>query len=236
MSARTLPIQSVQVQLGNSGPTSMSQPKLRAAPGPQEDRVHRRAEQGAPRLTTEALAARGESLQHLRRRVAASIARSVSPASSSMATPAGGPQEQGEFRRRINEYILHEEYYKSVTGEDGEEPLDALGSPQYTNIGSYPYSGPPTDLANTVSLPRRPSGPVWRPELLITTRSPEVCPAYVKDSHLQEPIHGALDRTAELLAKLRRPRCDSSFLRLSKLNWVSLNPYPSRHWLHPHLD
>ena len=29
-----------------------------------------------------------------------------------------------------------------------------------------------------------------------------MCPAYVKDSHLPEPTYGALDRTAELLAKL----------------------------------
>ena len=80
-------------------------------------------------------------------------------ASSSTATPAGGPEERGKFRRRINEYILHEEYYKSVTGEDGEEPLDALGSPPYTDMGSYPHSGPPTDLADTVSLPRQPRRP-----------------------------------------------------------------------------
>ena len=184
MSARTWPIRSVQVQLGNSGPTSMSEPKLRAASGSQEDTVHRRAEQEAPRLTTEASAARGDSLQHLRRRVAASISRSVCPASSSTPTAAGGTEEEGEFRRRINEYILHNEYYKSVTGKDGEEPLDALGSRPYTDMGSYPYSGPPTDLADTVSLPRRPRGPVWRPELPITSRSPEVCPAYVKARHL----------------------------------------------------
>ena len=142
MSARIWPIRSVQVQLGNSGPISMSEPKLRAASGSQEDPVHRRAEQEAPRFTTEALAARGDSLQHLRRRVAASISRSVCPASSSSATLAGGPEEQGKFRRRINEYILHEEYYKSVTGEDGEEPLDALGSPPYTENGFRPLLRP----------------------------------------------------------------------------------------------
>ena len=118
----------------------------------------------------------------------------------SAATPAGGPAEESEFRRRINEYILHEEHYKSITGEEREEPLDALGSPPYTDMGSYPYSGPPTDLADTVSLPRRPRGPVWHPGLPITSRSPEVCPAYVKDPHLPEPTHRALDRTAELLA------------------------------------
>ena len=102
----------------------------------------------------------------------------------------------------MEDYLLHEEYYKSVRGEDGEEPLEALRSPPYTDMGSCPYSGPPTDLADTVSLPRQPRGPVWRPELPITSRSPEVCPAYVKDPHLPEPTYGALDRTAELLAKL----------------------------------
>ena len=66
-------MRTVHVQLGKSGPTSMSEPKLRAASGSQEGPVHRRAEQEAPRLTTEALAALGDSLQHLRRRVAASI-------------------------------------------------------------------------------------------------------------------------------------------------------------------
>ena len=74
----------------------------------------------------------------------------------------------------MDEYILHKEYHKSLRGEDGEEPLEALGSPPHTEMGSYPYSGPPTDLANTVSLPRRPRGPVWCLELRITSRSPEV--------------------------------------------------------------
>ena len=196
MSARTWPIRSVQVQLGSSGPISMSEPKLRAASGSQEDPVHRRAEQEAPRLTTETLSAHGDSLQHLRRGVAASISRSVCPASSSTATPAGGPEEQGKFRRTISEYILHEEYYKSVTGKDEEEPLDALGSPPYADMGSHPYSGPPTDLANTVSLPRQTRTPVWRPELPIGSRSP------VKDQDLPGPTYGAPDRTAELLGKL----------------------------------
>ena len=194
----------------------MSEPKLRAAYGSQEDPVHRRADQDAPRLTTEAIAARGDSLQHLRRRVAASICRSICPASSSTATSVREPDEEGEFRRKINEYILHDEYYKSVTGEDGEEPLDALGSPPYTDMGSYPYSGPPTDLADTVSLPRQRRGPVWRPELPITSKSPEVCSAYVKAPHLPEPTHGALDRTAELLAKLLSGSEDPDVTALSE--------------------
>ena len=239
MSPRTWPIRSVQVQLGNSGPTSMDEPNLRAASGSQEDPVHRRAEQDAPRLTTEALAARGDSLQHLRRRVAALISRSVCPASSSTATPAREPEEEGKFRRRINEYILHDEYYKSVTGEDGEEPTDALGSPPYTDMCSYPYGHPPTHLADTVSPPRRPRGPVWRSELPITSRSPEVCPAHVKAPHLPEPTHGALDRTAMLLAKLLSGSKDPDVTALSeasKSNCVSLNPYPSQHWPHPHPD
>ena len=80
----------------------------------------------------------------------------------------------------MDEYLLHEEYYKSVQGKDGEEPLEALGSPPQTDMGCYHYSGPYTDLADTVSLPRRPRGSAWRPELPTTMRIPEVCPAYVE--------------------------------------------------------
>ena len=169
LSSRTWPIRSVQVKLGSVA-HPYTEPPLRVASRSQEDPEHRRANQDVPRLTTEALAARGDSLQHLRRRVAASISRSVCQASSLTATPAREPEEEGEFRRRINEYILHDEYYKSVTGEDGEEPPDTLGSPPYTDMGSHPYSGPPTDLADTVSIPRQPRGPVWRPELPTTSR------------------------------------------------------------------
>ena len=64
------------------------------------------------------------------------------------------------------------------------------------DMGSYPYSGPPMDLADTVSLPRQPRRPVWRPELPNTSNNP------LKDPYLPEPTYGALDRTAELLAKL----------------------------------
>ena len=116
----------------------------------------------------------------------------------------------------MDEYLFHEEYYKSVRGEDGEEPLEALGSLPYTDVGSCPYSGPPTNLADTVSLPRRPRGPVLRPELPITSTSPEVCPAYVKDPHLPEPTYGALDRTAELLAKLLSGSEDPDVTALSE--------------------
>ena len=102
----------------------------------------------------------------------------------------------------MDEYLLYEEYYKSVRGEDGEQPLEDLGSPPQTDMASFYYSSPPTDLADTVSLPRPPRGSAWRPELSTTITTPEVCPAYVEDPHLQGPTYGALDRTAELLAKL----------------------------------
>ena len=62
-------------------------------------------------LTTEALAARGDSLQHLRRRDAVSISCSACPASSS--TAVGGSEEQDELRRRI-ESTCPKEYYKFV--------------------------------------------------------------------------------------------------------------------------
>ena len=102
----------------------------------------------------------------------------------------------------MHEYLLQKDYYKSVRGEDGEEPLKALGSPPQTDIGSYYYSGPATDLADTVSLPRRKREAACLPELPTTIRTPEVCLAYVEDSHLRGPTYCALDRTAELLAKL----------------------------------
>ena len=89
-------------------------------------------------------------------------------------------------------------------------------------MGAYPYSGPRTDLADKVSLPRQPRGPVWRPELPITSRGPEVCPAYVKAPHLPEPTHGALDRTAELLAKLLSGSEDPDVTALSEAVKVKL--------------
>ena len=195
----------------------MSEPKLRVAFGCQEDPGHRRAEQETPRvtpLTIEASAARGDSLQHLRRRVAASISRSACPASSSKA--GGGSEEQDELRRRMDEYLLHEEYYKSVRGEDGEEPLEALGSPPQTDTGSFYYYVPPTDLADPVSLPRRPRGSAWPPELPTTIITPELCPAHVEDRHLPGPNYGSPDRTAELLAKLLSESEDPDVTTLSE--------------------
>ena len=153
LSARTWPIRSVQVQLDSSGPISMIEPKLRVASGSQEDPGQRRAEQEAPRerpipLTTEALAARDDSLQHLRRRVAVSISRSACPASSS--TAVGGPEEQDELRRRMEEYPLHEEYYKSVRGKDGEDIKLHLWLKSF-----YSWSGA-TVPGSTLFKPMRP--------------------------------------------------------------------------------
>ena len=133
LSSRTRPIRSVQVQLGSVAHPK-SEPPLGAASGSQEDPEQRRANQDPPKtipLTMEALAAHGDdSLQRLRTRVAASIARSACPASSSMVL--GGLEEQEDLQRRMDEYMLHEEYHKSTVGEDGEVPLDALGSPPQT--------------------------------------------------------------------------------------------------------
>ena len=98
--------------------------------------------------------------------------------------------------------MLHEEYHRSIRGEDGEVPLEALGSPPQTEMGSFPYSGPSTDIAETASLPRRPRvheyPRAWHPDLPTTSRAAEKNP----DPLHPEPTHGALDRTAELLAKL----------------------------------
>ena len=116
----------------------------------------------------------------------------------------------------MDEFLLHEEYYNSLRGKDGDQPLKALESPPHTDMGTYPYSGPSTDLADTVSLPRRLRGPAWHPELPTTSKNPEVCSAYVEDSHLPEPTYGALDRTAELLAKLLSGSEDPDVTALSE--------------------
>ena len=116
----------------------------------------------------------------------------------------------------MDEYLLYEEYCKSVRGEDGEERLEALRSPPHTDMGSYLYSGLPTDLADTVSLPSQRRGPAWRPELPTTSRHPEVCPAYVEESHFPGPTYGALDRTAELLGELLSGSEDPDVTALSE--------------------
>ena len=218
LSSRTWPIRSAQVQLGNVAHPK-SEPPLRAASGSQEDPEHRRAKLIPPRttpLTMETLAAHGEdSLQRLRRRVEASIARSACPASSSTVL-GGGPEEQEDLRSRMDEFMLHEEYHKSTVGEDGEIPLDALGSPPRNAMGSFLYSGPSTDMADTVSLPRRPRvhehPRAWHPDLPITSMALEKS----LDPLRPEPIHGALDRTAELLAKLLSRSEDPDVTALSE--------------------
>ena len=198
MSSRTYPIRNVQLGSG----LNLTEPRLRVAAGSQKDPVHhRRADEEAPGerevvaptpepgapgipLTTEALAARGDSLEHLRGHLVFSLFRSACPASSS--TVAGVVGEQDALERRMDQYMLPEDYHKSIRGRDGEEPFEALGSPPQTDMDSYYYSGPRTNLADTASLPRRPRGTPWPtfskppcegptscPELPTTTRTPE---------------------------------------------------------------
>ena len=40
----------------------------------------------------------------------------------------------------MDEYMLHKDYHKSIRGEDGEEPIEALGSPPQTDMDSCYYS------------------------------------------------------------------------------------------------
>ena len=197
--------------------------------------MHRRANQNPPRtppLTMETLAAHGEdSLQRLRRRVEASIARSACPASSSTVL-GGGPEEQEDLQRRMSDFMPHEEYHKSTVGDDGEVPLDALGSPPQTEMGSSLYSGPSTDVADTVSLPRRPRVHEhprgWHPDLPTTSRATEKS----LDPLHPGPNYGALERTAELLAKLLSGSEDPDVTALSeavkaKLGITELLPKPA---------
>ena len=231
LSVRTWPVRSVQVQMGSR--LISSEHLLRVPSGSQEDPGHRRAEEEAPRtslpLTTEALAAHGaDSLRHLRRRVAASVDRSACPASSS--TEIGGPEEHEELRRKMDEYIVHQEYYKSIRGEDGEEPLTVHGSRPRTDLGSYPHSGPSPDRAETAFLPRRPR-PDHPRACCSTPRAPEVCPTRVEKHHAPRPTYGALDHTAELLAKLLSGSEDPDLTAVSeavkaKLGITELLPKP----------
>ena len=101
----------------------------------------------------------------------------------------------------MDEYILHEEYYKSIRGEDREEPLAVHRSRPCTGLGSYTHSGLSSDTAETASLPRRPR-PEYPRACCPTPRAPEVGPTRVEGQHHPKPTYGALDHTAELLAKL----------------------------------
>ena len=107
---------------------------------------------------------------------------------------------------KMDEYIMHEEYYKPIRGEDGEEPLAVHGSRPRTDLGSYAHSGPPS----TASLPRR-----LRPEYP-TPRAPEVGPTRVEEQHHPRPTYGALDQTAELLAKFLSGSKDPDVTALSE--------------------
>ena len=109
---------------------------------------------------------------------------------------------------RMDEFMLHEEYHLSTVGVDGELPLDALGSPPQTEMGSFLYSGPSTDIADTVSLPRRP-----RVHEHARARHSDLL---IMDPPRPEPTHGSLDRTAELLPKLLSGSEDPDVTALSE--------------------
>ena len=111
----------------------------------------------------------------------------------------------------MDEYILHQEYYKSIRGEDGEEPLAVHGSIPRTDLGSYAHSGPPS----TASLPRRTRPEYPRP-CYPTPRAPKVGPTRVEEQHHPRPTYGALDHTAELLAKLLSGSEDPDVTALSE--------------------
>ena len=81
---------------------------------------------------------------------------------------------------------------------------------------SFPYSGPSTDIAETVSLPRRTRvheyRRAWHADLLTTSRALEKS----LDPLQPEPTHGALYRTIELLAKLLSGSEDPDVTALSE--------------------
>ena len=75
-------------------------------------------------------------------------------------------------------------------------------------MGSFLYSGPSTDIADTVSLPRRP-----RVHKHPRARHPDLP---IMDPLCPEPTHGALDCTAEPLAKLLSGSEDPDVTALSE--------------------
>ena len=115
----------------------------------------------------------------------------------------------------MDEYISHEGYYKSIRGEDGEEPLAVHGSRPRTDLGSYTHSGPPSNRAETASLSRRPI-PEYPRACCPTQRAPEVGPTRVEEQHHPRPTYGALDHTAELLTKLLSGSEDPDVTALSE--------------------
>ena len=115
----------------------------------------------------------------------------------------------------MDEYILHEEYYKNIRGEDGEEPLAVHGSRPCTDLGSYTHSGPPSERAETASLPRRPR-PEYPGACCPTPRAPEVGPTRVEEQHHPRPTYGPLDHMAALLAKLLSGSEDPDVTALSE--------------------
>ena len=112
--------------------------------------------------------------------------------------------------------MLREEYHKSTVGQDGEIPPDALGSQPQVEMGSFLYSWPSTEMADTASLQRRPGvhehPTAWHPDLPITAMAPEKD----LDALRPEPTHGALDRTAEILAKFLSGSEDPDVTALSE--------------------
>ena len=87
--------------------------------------------------------------------------------------------------------------------------------PQLRWVPSF-FSGPSRDMADTVSLPRQPGvhehPRAWHPDLPITSMAPEKS----LDPLRPEPTYGALDRTAELLAKLLSGSEDPDVTALSE--------------------
>ena len=115
-------------------------------------------------------------MRHLRRRVAVFLTGSVCPAW--LSTIVG---DHNDLKRRMDEYMLQRDYHQSIREENGEEPIEAIGSPCETDMDSYYYSGSSTDLANTASLPKRSriitplfEEPMWRPEPPTATRTAKV--------------------------------------------------------------
>ena len=101
----------------------------------------------------------------------------------------------------MEEYLLHEEHGKPVQGKmerNLSKPWGCTRNGHGVLLIFRPTYGPgghciSTQTPERVCLASRGAN---------NHQSPEVCPAYGEDSHLPGQTYGALDGTAELLAKL----------------------------------
>ena len=111
----------------------------------------------------------------------------------------------------MEEYILHEEYYKSIRGEDGEEPLAVHGSRPRTDLGSYTHSEPAVRQSRD-SIPARTTETRVSKSMLSNPKGSRIGPdssSGTTSSKANLRCPGSYGRPAgQTSVRIRRSRCD----------------------------